>query len=123
MCAGRAGAVPGKNGFRESSGRVPGKFRWVPRFGSEVPGFRGSKVPRFREPVPMGAEVWIDSRVPRFQEPVPMVPGTCYDGFRGLDRFQITDVLANYFEGHVTFQNNFFKIIFFNRNYFDNSLA
>ena len=35
----------------------------------------------------------------------------------------IKDVLANYFEGHVTFQNNFFKIIFFNRNYFDNSLA
>ena len=83
VCAGRAGAVPGKNGFRESSGRVPGKFRWVPRLASEVPGFRGSKVPRFREPVPMGSEV-----VPRFQEPVPMVPGTCYDGFRGLDRFQ-----------------------------------
>ena len=35
----------------------------------------------------------------------------------------ITDVLANYFEGHVTFQNNFFKIISCNRNYFDNSLA
>ena len=70
--------------------RVPGKFRWVPRFGSEVPGF--SKVPRFREPVPMGSEVWIDSRVPRFQEPVPMVPGTCYDGFRGLDRLQGSEV-------------------------------
>ena len=46
MCAGRAGAVPGKK-------RVPGKFR-----------------ERFREPVPMGSKVWIGCRVPsldRFQ--------------------------------------------------------
>ena len=90
--SGRAGAVPGKKRvpgkFREGSGKVPGT---VPgRTGSD--GFRGSRVPRFREPVPMGSEVWIDSRVPRFQEPVPMVPGTCYDGFRGLDRFQGSEV-------------------------------
>ena len=37
--------------------------------------------------------------------------------------FSINLVLANYFEGHVTFQNIFFKIILFNGNYFDNSLA
>ena len=99
---GELGRFREKNGFRESSGRVPGKFRWVPRFGPEVPGFRGSKVPRFREPVPMGSEVWIDSRVPRFQEPVPMVLGTCYDGFRGLDRFQgskVRELIPGTFDG------------------------
>ena len=90
MCAGRAGAVPGKNVFRESSGRVPGKFREpfrepvgleVPgRFGQvpglEVPG-TGSKVRaggsrnRFREPVGLSGT---GSKVTRFQNPHSQEP-------------------------------------------------
>ena len=108
MCAGRAGAVPGKK-------RVPGKFRegsgnrsgnrsgnWLgSRFQKPVPRFQGldrfqgsrfqEPVPRgwrFHEPVPMGSEVCIDSRVPRFQEPVPMVPrsGNRVPGTKGIKK-------------------------------------
>ena len=79
MCAGRAGAVPGKNGFRESSGRVPGKFRnrsrnrLGSRFQEGLDRFRGS---RFQEPVPrLGLEVPGTGSGNRlgstFQEPVP----------------------------------------------------
>ena len=53
VCSGPAGAVPGKNGFREGSGNRSGnRFRRVP----------GRFREPFREPVPMGSEVRIGSR-------------------------------------------------------------
>ena len=110
----------GKNGFRESSGRVPGKFQepFREQVGLEVPGtgFKvrisssaGGSRNRFRELVGLevpgtGSKQGLDRfQGSRVQEPVPRfrgsknhipgtVPGTGSDGFRGLGRLQGSEV-------------------------------
>ena len=79
MCAGRAGAVPGKNGFQESSGNRTGN-RLGSRFQESVPRFQG--LDRFQETGSRissraggaGSKVWVGSRAASFQG--SEVPGT-----------------------------------------------